>query len=73
MTNKHDLKRNKWMLNGFLKKKGYDWWWHSFTAKNSLGEEVPFFIEFFTINPGLGGKDVIYGQRNIARQCKRIL
>ncbi len=61
--NKLDKKRNECMLTGSFRKKGYDWWWHSFTATSEeTGEEVPFFVEFFVINPALGGKDPIYGQ-----------
>lgn len=30
--NKSDLKRNLFMLHGALAKRGYDWWWHSFTG-----------------------------------------
>lgn len=52
MSNKHNISRNKWMLSGPLARKGYDWWWHSFTAENvETGELKPFFIEFFTCNP----------------------
>lgn len=51
MFNKHDLKRNEWMLRGKFKKCGYDWWWHSFTGINEkTKEEKAFFIEFFTCN-----------------------
>lgn len=58
-----DRKRDAYMLEGPLKKKGYDWWWHSFTAINEeTGEEKPFFIEFFMINPGLGKKYPVFGQ-----------
>ena len=52
--NKSDLKRNYWMLDGRFAKKGYDWWWHNFTAVNTkTGEERSFFIEYFTCNPAL--------------------
>ncbi len=52
--NKSDIKRNFWMLNGKFARKGYDWWWHNFTAVNdSTGEERSFFIEYFTCNPAL--------------------
>ena len=38
--NKSDLKRNYWMLDGRFARKGYDWWWHNFTAVNEkTGEE----------------------------------
>lgn len=52
--NKSDLKRNYCMLDGRFAKKGYDWWWHNFTAVNTkTGEEKSFFIEYFTCNPAL--------------------
>lgn len=51
MFNKHDIKRNELMLEGKFKKCGYDWWWHSFTAIDSVTkEEKPFYIEFFVCN-----------------------
>ena len=35
MSNISDLSRDEWMLRrGPLAKKGYDWWWHSFTGTN---------------------------------------
>lgn len=53
MANISDISRNEFMLRGPLAKKGYDWWWHSLTAENAeTGEKKPFFIEFFTCNPG---------------------
>lgn len=51
MFNKHNLSKNSFMLNGSFKRKGYDWWWHSFTAYDEFGNEVPFFFEFFITNP----------------------
>lgn len=51
MFNVHNKKKNKYMLNGSLKRRGYDWWWHSFTALDSNNNEVPFFLEFYIINP----------------------
>jgi len=60
---KHDIKRNRCMLTGSFKRKGYDWWWHSFTAKNAVtGEEKPFFIEFFLCNPKLAKDTPTLGQ-----------
>lgn len=51
------------MLTGSFAKQGYDWWWHSFTARNEkTGEERPFFIEFFVCNPASGGKYPVFGQ-----------
>lgn len=32
--NKSDITRDYYMLKGPLAKKGYDWWWHSFTAEH---------------------------------------
>lgn len=46
-----------------LNTEGYDWWWHSLTAINrQTGEMQPFFIEYYVINPGLGGSQPILGQ-----------
>ncbi|MGE5454932.1 MAG: tocopherol cyclase family protein [Methylocystaceae bacterium] len=60
---KRVLEKNYFMLKGELAKKGYDWWWHSFTGYDQeTGEMRPFFIEYFVINPALGGKDPILGQ-----------
>lgn len=61
--NHPDEFRDAFMLKGSLAKEGYDWWWHSFTARNEkTGEEKPFYIEFFTINPELGGDKPVFGQ-----------
>ena len=61
--NHSDISRNKFMLHGKLAEQGYDCWWHSFTAHHSKpGEERAFFVEFFTINPALGGEEAILGQ-----------
>lgn len=63
MFNKPNFKKNGYQLNGKYLKKGYDWWWHNFTAIDELtGDEVPFFIEFFIINPGLNPNEVVLGQ-----------
>lgn len=63
MFDQKDLRRDQWMLTGKFKKKGYDWWWHSFTAiDKETKEEVPFFVEFYTINPGLDQGEPILGQ-----------
>ena len=61
--NRHDITRDEFMLDGPFAEKGYDWWWHSFTAVNEeTGESKPFFMEFFTCNPALGGEDPVFGQ-----------
>ncbi|MBR6071356.1 MAG: hypothetical protein IKP77_00810 [Acholeplasmatales bacterium] len=63
MFDKHDIKRNEYMLKGKFAKKGYDWWWHSFTAIDSESkEEKPFYIEFFTCNPKLAKDEPSFGQ-----------
>ena len=63
MFNIEDLKRDEFMLDGPFARKGYDWWWHSLTARDAeTGEEKPFFFEAFTINPALGGKEPVFGQ-----------
>lgn len=63
MFNKHDIKRDEVQLYGQQSMFGYDWWWHSFTAKNErTGEDRQFFIEFFLINPGRGGDEPVLGQ-----------
>ena len=42
------------MLDGALAKKGYDWWWHSFTAYHKeTGQPKAFYIEYFLCNPAL--------------------
>ncbi len=52
--NKSDITRDSFMLKGALAKKGYDWWWHSFTAYHAeTGEEKTFYIEYFLCNPAL--------------------
>ena len=47
MTNpKRFLRRNLFMLKGRYARRGYDWWWHSFTGVNAItGEEKAFFID----------------------------
>lgn len=57
MFNKQEIKRNACQLFGGQAKCGYDWWWHSFTARHiKTGEEKAFFIEYFLCNPARGGK-----------------
>ena len=51
------------MLHGPLAHRGYDWWWHSFTAQDAeTGEDKPFFIEFFICNPALAEDEPTLGQ-----------
>ncbi|MCF0206204.1 MAG: hypothetical protein HUK15_02140, partial [Bacteroidales bacterium] len=55
--------RNAYMLTGSFARKGYDWWWHSFTGVNAqTGESKAFFIEYFLCNPALGGSKPVFGQ-----------
>ncbi len=64
MFNKHDVSRNQFMLDGKFAKRGYDWWWHSFTAVNdATGEEKPFFIEYFVCNPALAEEKPVLAQK----------
>lgn len=63
MFNKKDRSKNQYMLDGSFARKGYDWWWHSLTARDSeTGDEKAFFIEFFVVNPAMGGDEAILGQ-----------
>ena len=63
MFNKSDIKRDECQLYGGQSKKGYDWWWHSFTAYNkATGVARPFFIEFFLVNPKYGKDYPVFGQ-----------
>ena len=52
--NKSDITRDYCMLRGPLARKGYDWWWHSFTAEHvRTGARKSFYIEYFLCNPAL--------------------
>lgn len=51
------------MLRGLLARKGYVRWWHSFIGiQPDTGESRTFFVEYFIINPALGGDQPILGQ-----------
>lgn len=51
------------MLKGPLAKKGYDWWWHNFTARHEItNEEKAFYIEYYYTNPKVSPDKVILGQ-----------
>jgi len=55
--------RNGYMLGGSLRDHGYDWWWHSLVGVHAeTGERRPFFIEYYVINPALGGAEPVFGQ-----------
>lgn len=63
MFNKSDIRRDEAQLFGGQAKKGYDWWWHSFTAySKKTGIAKPFFIEFFLVNPYYGKEEPVFGQ-----------
>lgn len=67
--NKSDTSRDLFMLKGTLAKRGYDWWWHNFTAYNrETGEAKAFFIEYFVCNPKFGGNQPILGQLRINKE-----
>lgn len=72
MFNISDKSRNEFQLTGPLASRGYDWWWHSFTGRDAeTGEEKSFFIEFFVVNPALGGEKPIFGQTRPVKPSKR--
>lgn len=56
-------RRNAYMLGGALGNHGYDWWWHSLVGVHAeTRERRPFFIEYYVVNPALGGAAPILGQ-----------
>ena len=70
MFNNHDISRDACMLHGPLRRHGYDWWWHSFTAQDwETGEDRPFFIEFFLCNPDLAEDEPVLGQLPANKQA----
>ncbi|TFB82575.1 hypothetical protein E3O44_19005 [Cryobacterium algoricola] len=61
--NRSDLARDRYMLTGRLARRGYDWWWHSFTGRHAVtGEERVFFVEYFVINPAVSPGVTTFGQ-----------
>lgn len=51
------------MLRGSMSRRGYMRWWHSFIGTCAdTGESRTFFVEYFVINPALGGDQPILGQ-----------
>lgn len=58
--NKSDISRDYFMLKGPLARKGYDWWWHSFTAEHAVtGARKSFYIEYFLCNPALAQSEPV--------------
>lgn len=69
MFTKSDITRNECQLFGGFAKCGYDWWWHSFTARHSeTNEEKAFFIEFFLCNPKDGCEIPLLGQKDVYKK-----
>ena len=63
MFNRHDISINECQLEGALASLGFDWWWHSFSAKDAeTGEHKSFFIGFYLCNPALGREKPVLGQ-----------
>lgn len=63
---KKELKKNLYMLDGSFAYRGYDWWWHSFTAINEITkEEKAFYVEYFIINPKASPSKVVLGSNGI--------
>lgn len=62
--NKHDIKRNLPTMTGRLGSNGYDRWCHSFTGiHRKNGTKKIFFVEYCIVNPELGGKEPIMGDK----------
>lgn len=63
------MSKNAFQLTNKTKKNGYDWWWHSFVAKNAKTCELqPFFIEYYVINPALDKGKIVLGQSEEAKK-----
>ncbi|MCG8701692.1 MAG: hypothetical protein MI922_26810 [Bacteroidales bacterium] len=63
------MSKNGYQLNWRTKNLGYEWWWHSFIAKNTeTGKLKPFFIEYRVINPGLWSGNIVLGQYNESKE-----
>jgi len=72
--NGNDISRDQWMLKGPLARKGYDWWWHSFTGENEqTGERKPFYVEFFTCNPAHAQDEPVIVWNDPAKQEAGVL
>ena len=66
--NKHDIKRNLPMLSGKLGSCGYDRWCHTFTGvSKTTGKKKNFFVEDCILNPELGGKEPVMGEKQFQR------
>lgn len=73
------MSKNGYSLTKSSSKNGYDWWWHSFVATHAVtGEQKPFFIEYYVLNPGLWKGQIVFGQQkenqlNQKRPCYAML
>lgn len=66
--NKHDIKRNLPTMTGRLGKCGYDRWCHFFTGiHKETGVKKSFFVEYCIVNPELGGKEPVMGDKRYQR------
>ena len=73
MFDRHDISRDACMLRGALRRKGYDWWWHSFTAVDvQTGQEKAFFIEFFLCNPALAEEEPVARHAVLQRDGRHV-
>lgn len=56
------------MLTGKLGRCGYDRWCHSFTGiQKETGKKKVFFVEYCIVNPELGGKAPVMGDKQFQR------
>ena len=66
--NKHDIKRNLPRMTGKLGSYGYDRWCHIFTGvSKQSGKKKTFFVEYCILNPEIGGKEPIMGDKQYQR------
>ncbi|MFP3156153.1 hypothetical protein LQZ18_17355 [Lachnospiraceae bacterium ZAX-1] len=62
--NKHDIKRNLPMLTGELAQNGYDRWCQTFIGTSrKTGKRKHFFVEYCIMNPQLGRKEPVMGDK----------
>lgn len=56
-----NIRSNKHFINGSGRKNGYDRWRYVFTGYNKIsGEERPFFIEYYLLNPTFSPKSIVF-------------
>lgn len=60
--------RNMYMLKDEMAAHGYDMWRHRFLGKNvRTGELVPFFVDYYVVNPARGGFHPVFGSKGTRR------